>query len=59
MMTMQQKESLYVKNTDGEEELFTDVVCFGSRDVARLLTLGIDIGVGELQLTRYDHLQRC
>ncbi|PAV71110.1 hypothetical protein WR25_11298 [Diploscapter pachys] len=51
MMTMQQKESLYVKNTDGEEELFTDVVCFGSRDVARLLTLGIDIGVGELQLT--------
>lgn len=41
MMAMQQAESLKVKGTHDEEELFTDVVCFGSRDVARLLTLGM------------------
>ncbi|CAI5438576.1 unnamed protein product [Caenorhabditis angaria] len=51
MMEMQQKESLSVQGTQEEEELFTDVVCFGSRDVARLLTLGIDVGVAELQMT--------
>ncbi|CAD6186231.1 unnamed protein product [Caenorhabditis auriculariae] len=51
MMEMQQKESLSVKGTQEQEELFTDVVCFGSRDVARLLTLGIDVSVAELQMT--------
>ncbi|CAJ0572380.1 unnamed protein product, partial [Mesorhabditis spiculigera] len=51
MMTMQQHESLKVRGTHDQEELFTDVVCFGSREVARLLTLGIDVGVADLQLT--------
>ncbi|PIC52897.1 hypothetical protein B9Z55_002818 [Caenorhabditis nigoni] len=50
MMEMQQRESLSVKGTQDEEELFTDVVCFGSRDVARHLTLGIDVGVADLQM---------
>jgi hypothetical protein len=50
IMAMQQHESLSIKNTDGEEELFTDVVCFGSREVAAVLTLGIDVGVAQLQL---------
>ncbi|EGT55865.1 CBN-DAPK-1 protein [Caenorhabditis brenneri] len=50
MMEMQQNESLSVKAHGGEEELFTDVVCFGSRDVARHLTLGIDVGVADLQM---------
>ncbi|VDO93573.1 unnamed protein product [Haemonchus placei] len=48
---MQQQESLTVKGTHDEEELFTDVVCFGSREVARLLTLGIDVGVADLSIT--------
>ncbi|CAJ0923262.1 unnamed protein product, partial [Mesorhabditis belari] len=51
MMAMQQAESLRVKGTHDLDELFTDVVCFGSREVARLLTLGIDVGVADLQLT--------
>lgn len=51
MMAMQQQESLTVKGTQDVEEKFTDVVCFGSRDVARLLTLGVDVGVAELTLT--------
>uniref|UniRef100_A0A158P882 Non-specific serine/threonine protein kinase n=1 Tax=Angiostrongylus cantonensis TaxID=6313 RepID=A0A158P882_ANGCA len=51
MMAMQQQESLSVKGTHDEEELFTDVVCFGSREVARLLTLGIDVGVADLSIT--------
>uniref|UniRef100_A0A7I4Y1A2 Non-specific serine/threonine protein kinase n=1 Tax=Haemonchus contortus TaxID=6289 RepID=A0A7I4Y1A2_HAECO len=51
MMAMQQQESLTVKGTHDEEELFTDVVCFGSREVARLLTLGIDVGVADLSIT--------
>ncbi|KAF1770188.1 hypothetical protein GCK72_002006 [Caenorhabditis remanei] len=50
MMEMQQRESLSVKGTQDEEELFTDVVCFGSCDVARHLTLGIDVGVADLQM---------
>lgn len=50
MMEMQQRESLSVKGTQDEEELFTDVVCFGSREVARHLTLGIDVGVADLQM---------
>ncbi|ETN85522.1 death domain protein [Necator americanus] len=51
MMAMQQQESLSVKGTHDEEEMFTDVVCFGSREVARLLTLGIDVGVADLSIT--------
>ncbi|CAD5206687.1 unnamed protein product [Bursaphelenchus okinawaensis] len=50
IMAMQQRESLSIVNTDGEEELFTNVVCFGSRDVAAVLTLGIDVSVSQLQL---------
>jgi death-associated protein kinase len=41
IMAMQQRESLSIHNTDDEEELFTDVVCFGSREVAGVLTLGM------------------
>ncbi|CAI4229948.1 unnamed protein product [Auanema sp. JU1783] len=51
MMTMQLKDTLSVKGTQEEEELFTDVVCFGSREVAKLLTLGIDVSVADLQIT--------
>jgi hypothetical protein len=40
VMNMQQQESLTIRNTDGEDELFTNVVCFGSREVAAVLTLG-------------------
>ncbi|KAI6178368.1 CAMK/DAPK/DAPK protein kinase, variant [Aphelenchoides besseyi] len=50
IMAMQQRESLSIRNTDGNEELFTDVVCFGSRDVASVLTLGVDVSVSQLQL---------
>jgi death-associated protein kinase len=50
IMSMQQKESLSIVNSDGEEELFTDVVCFGSRAVAAMLTLGIDMSVSQLTL---------
>ncbi|KAI6241190.1 Non-specific serine/threonine protein kinase [Aphelenchoides fujianensis] len=50
IMAMQQRESLSIRNTDGDEELFTDVVCFGSRDVAAVLTLGVDVSVSQLQL---------
>ncbi|GMT30636.1 hypothetical protein PFISCL1PPCAC_21933 [Pristionchus fissidentatus] len=50
MMAMQQAEQLTIKGTHDEEESFTDVVCFGSRDVAGLLTLGIDVCVGDLNL---------
>jgi death-associated protein kinase len=50
IMSMQQKESLSIINSDGEEELFTDVVCFGSRAVAAMLTLGIDMSVSQLTL---------
>ncbi|KAI1718149.1 protein kinase domain-containing protein [Ditylenchus destructor] len=50
IMAMQQRESLKIRNSDGEEEMFTDVVCFGSREVAALLTLGIDVSVSQLQL---------
>lgn len=49
-MAMQQAESLTIRNNQEGEELFTDVVCFGSRDVAAVLTLGIDVGVAQLQL---------
>uniref|UniRef100_A0A183TYJ6 Death domain-containing protein n=1 Tax=Toxocara canis TaxID=6265 RepID=A0A183TYJ6_TOXCA len=50
IMAMQQAESLTIRNNQEGEELFTDVVCFGSRDVAAVLTLGIDVGVAQLQL---------
>ncbi len=50
IMAMQQAESLTIKNNQDEHELFTDVVCFGSRDVAAVLTLGIDVCVSQLQL---------
>ncbi|KAK6107281.1 Ankyrin repeats (3 copies) family protein [Brugia pahangi] len=50
IMAMQQAESLTIRNNQEGDELFTDVVCFGSRDVAALLTLGIDVGVAQLQL---------
>lgn len=63
IMSMQQRESLTIRNTDGEEELFTNVVCFGSREgkrltqanvtfltVASVLTLGVDVSVSQLQL---------
>uniref|UniRef100_A0A7E4VSP6 Non-specific serine/threonine protein kinase n=1 Tax=Panagrellus redivivus TaxID=6233 RepID=A0A7E4VSP6_PANRE len=50
MMEMQQREQLSIVNSDGEEELFTDVVCFGSREVAAMLTLGIDMSVSQLTL---------
>uniref|UniRef100_A0A915D171 Death domain-containing protein n=1 Tax=Ditylenchus dipsaci TaxID=166011 RepID=A0A915D171_9BILA len=50
IMAMQQRESLKIQNSQGEEEMFTDVVCFGSRDVAAVLTLGIDVSVSQLQL---------
>ncbi|VDO40695.1 unnamed protein product [Onchocerca flexuosa] len=49
-MAMQQAESLTIRNNQEGDELFTDVVCFGSRSVAALLTLGIDVGVAQLQL---------
>lgn len=49
-MAMQQAESLIIRNNQESEELFIDVVCFGSRDVAAVLTLGIDIGIAQLQL---------
>lgn len=49
-MAMQQAESLTIKNNQEGEEYFTDVVCFGSRDVAAILTLGIDVSVAQLQL---------
>lgn len=49
-MAMQQAESLIIRNNQEGEELFIDVVCFGSRDVAAVLTLGIDIGIAQLQL---------
>uniref|UniRef100_A0A914VG62 Death domain-containing protein n=1 Tax=Plectus sambesii TaxID=2011161 RepID=A0A914VG62_9BILA len=45
-----QRESITVKNNREGEELFTDVVCFGSREVAAVLTLGIDLSVAQLQL---------
>jgi hypothetical protein len=51
IMAMQQRESLSIRNSDGEEELFTNVVCFGSREVAAVLTLGVDVSVSQLQLT--------
>ncbi|TKR62381.1 hypothetical protein L596_026356 [Steinernema carpocapsae] len=52
IMAMQQQESLTIRNTrDETDELFTDVVCFGSREVAGLLTLGIDVCVSQLQMT--------
>ena len=51
LMQMQQREQLVIKNSEGEEEQFTDVVCFGSREVAAALTLGIDVSVSQLQLT--------
>lgn len=50
IMAMQQAESLTIRNNQEGDELFTDVVCFGSRTVAALLTLGIDVGVAQLQL---------
>lgn len=50
IMAMQQRESLQIKNTDGEEEFFTDVVCFGSRETAAALTLGVDVSVSQLPL---------
>ncbi|CAD5209714.1 unnamed protein product [Bursaphelenchus xylophilus] len=50
IMAMQQRESLTIFNSEGEEELFTNVVCFGSREVAAVLTLGIDVSVSQLQL---------
>lgn len=50
IMAMQQRESLKIKNTDGEEEHFTDVVCFGSRETAAALTLGVDVSVSQLPL---------
>ncbi|EJD74145.1 CAMK/DAPK/DAPK protein kinase, variant [Loa loa] len=50
IMAMQQAESLTIRNNQEGDELFTDVVCFGSRDVAAVLTLGIDVGVAQLQL---------
>uniref|UniRef100_A0A914VAK0 Uncharacterized protein n=1 Tax=Plectus sambesii TaxID=2011161 RepID=A0A914VAK0_9BILA len=50
IMAMQQRESITVKNNREGEELFTDVVCFGSREVAAVLTLGIDLSVAQLQL---------
>lgn len=49
-MQMQLRESLTIRNTDGEEERFTAVVCFESRKVASLLTLGVDVSVAQLQL---------
>uniref|UniRef100_A0AC34RJF7 Death domain-containing protein n=1 Tax=Panagrolaimus sp. JU765 TaxID=591449 RepID=A0AC34RJF7_9BILA len=51
IMAMQQNESLSIINSDGNEELFTDVVCFGSREVAAMLTLGIDMSVSQLSMT--------
>ena len=50
IMAMQQRESLSIINSDGDEELFTDVVCFGSREVAAMLTLGIDMSVSQLTM---------
>uniref|UniRef100_A0A0N5D537 Non-specific serine/threonine protein kinase n=1 Tax=Thelazia callipaeda TaxID=103827 RepID=A0A0N5D537_THECL len=50
IMAMQQAESLTIRNNQESDELFMDVVCFGSRDVAAVLTLGIDVGVAQLQL---------
>ncbi|CEF64989.1 Bent [Strongyloides ratti] len=50
IMAMQQKEQMVIKNSDDEEENFIDVVCFGSREVASVLTLGIDVGVAQLQM---------
>jgi hypothetical protein len=41
VMRMQQRESISMRNNRDREELFIDVVCFGSRDVAAVLTLGI------------------
>ncbi|KAF7635152.1 hypothetical protein Mgra_00005435 [Meloidogyne graminicola] len=49
IMEMQLNESLIIENSDGEQEEFTDVVCFGSTEVAGLLSLGIDISVAQLQ----------
>ncbi|KAL7073040.1 hypothetical protein ACQ4LE_008336 [Meloidogyne hapla] len=49
IMEMQLNESLIIVNSDGEQEEFTDVVCFGSTEVAGLLSLGIDISVAQLQ----------
>lgn len=56
IMEMQLNESLTIENSDGEEEEFTDVVCFGSKEVAGLLSLGIDISVAQLQLSARSEL---
>ncbi|KAL3109084.1 hypothetical protein niasHT_012646 [Heterodera trifolii] len=57
IMEMQQNESLVIVNSDGEEEEeFTDVVCFGSKEAAGLLTLGVDISVSQLQLSARSEL---
>ncbi len=50
VMQMQQKESVQIKNNKEGEELFTDVVCFGAREVAMVLTLGIDLPVVQFPL---------
>uniref|UniRef100_A0A914H7B7 Non-specific serine/threonine protein kinase n=1 Tax=Globodera rostochiensis TaxID=31243 RepID=A0A914H7B7_GLORO len=56
IMEMQQNESLIIVNSEGEEEEFTDVVCFGSKEAAGLLTLGVDISVSQLQLSARSEL---
>ncbi|GMT01781.1 hypothetical protein PENTCL1PPCAC_23955 [Pristionchus entomophagus] len=50
MMAMQQAEQLSIKGTHDELEEFMDVVCFGDREVAKHLTLGVDVCVGDLNL---------
>lgn len=51
IMGMQQREMVSVNNSAGEEELFINVVCFGSKDVAASLTLGTDLSVSQLTLS--------
>lgn len=50
MMEMQQNESLQAKGTHDEQEYFTDIVCFGSHEIAGQLTLGVDVSVADLQM---------
>jgi len=50
VMDMQVKEKVRLKNTKEGEESFLDVVCFGSKEVAMTLTLGIDLPITQVPL---------
>lgn len=50
VMDMQVREKVTMRNANETEEKFLDVVCFGSKEVAVALTLGVDLPITQVPL---------